>query len=482
MKTFFVIYDDTKETCYDIKNVIGEKRFGEVVYKRKTLQERFEKCCKDAGYQNRLLLFLKMDEVKSLMANVEELPENSVIVHVDSSFVVTDEKKFKVILEKAVYAKETIAVKREGKTFALIFANTKDYLNYLKQVASIKNQTVVEENLEYQILNIDCVCNMNDLSEFLQYITGGFDARFFNSLQGDQYTVTKSSTNKKKIKSEYMYYHLLPDEMKRWFVLPYNYSETEKTASYTMERLHMTDIAIRWVHGAFTKEEFEDLMKKVFYFVTTRKEKTISREAYEEEAETLYHKKVIDRVEELKAHELFPVLASYIQNGTKYDSIDEIIQKYLYLFESIKKELYRNPIAVIGHGDLCFSNMLYNKETQTLKLIDVKGAQKEEELWTNPYYDLAKLSHSICGRYDFFNNDIYEIRMDDELHLNLVLEFDNKEFVEIFKKYLEQNGYNYRMIRILETSLFLSMLPLHMDKPKKVFGFLQNAMNIMESL
>ena len=54
--------------------------------------------------------------------------------------------------------------------------------------------------------------------------------------------------------------------------------------------------------------------------------------------------------------------------------------------------------------------------------------------------------------------------------------------VEIFKKYLEQNGYNYRMIRILETSLFLSMLPLHMDKPKKVFGFLQNAMNIMESL
>ena len=95
---------------------------------------------------------------------------------------------------------------------------------------------------------------------------------------------------------------------------------------------------------------------------------------------------------------------------------------------------------------------------------------------------MAKLSHSICGRYDFFNNDIYEIRMDDELHLNLVLEFDNKEFVEIFKKYLEQNGYNYRMIRILETSLFLSMLPLHMDKPKKVFGFLQNAMNIMESL
>ena len=47
--------------------------------------------------------------------------------------------------------------------------------------------------------------------------------------------------------------------------------------------------------------------------------------------------------------------------------------------------------CVIGHGDPCFANTLYNKSTKTLKFIDPKGALTEDELWTNPYYDVAKL-------------------------------------------------------------------------------------------
>ena len=100
-------------------------------------------------------------------------------------------------------------------------------------------------------------------------------------------------------------------------------------------------------------------------------------------------------------------------------SLDDIYSYYEKLFRDVEAEVNRHPIAVIGHGDLCFSNMLYNKETETLKFIDVKGALKEEDLWTNPYYDIAKLSHSVCGRYDFFNNNMYEIRMNQQMELEL---------------------------------------------------------------
>ena len=163
-------------------------------------------------------------------------------------------------------------------------------------------------------------------------------------------------------------------------------------------------------------------------------------------------------------------------------SLDDIYSYYEKLFRDVEAEVNRHPIAVIGHGDLCFSNMLYNKETETLKFIDVKGALKEEDLWTNPYYDIAKLSHSVCGRYDFFNNNMYEIRMNQQMELELEIDFDNTEYIEIFKEYLQENKINYRMIRVLEASLFLSMLPLHMDNPRKVYGFLLNAINIMKEV
>ena len=43
-------------------------------------------------------------------------------------------------------------------------------------------------------------------------------------------------------------------------------------------------------------------------------------------------------------------------------------------------------------------------------------------------------------------------------------------------------GLDYKMIRTFEASLFLSMLPLHIDNPHKVFGFLLNGINIIKEL
>lgn len=117
-----------------------------------------------------------------------------------------------------------------------------------------------------------------------------------------------------------------------------------------------------------------------------------------------------------------------------------------------------------------------------IRFIDPKGALTEEELWTNPYYDIAKLSHSICGLYDFFNCGLYSIELDEKLKFQLKIECDNSEYKQIFKQFLENNGYDYNKIRIYEASLFLSMLPLHMDYPKKVFGFLLNGISIIEEI
>lgn len=103
-------------------------------------------------------------------------------------------------------------------------------------------------------------------------------------------------------------------------------------------------------------------------------------------------------------------------------------------------------------------------------------------MWTNPYYDIAKLSHSICGRYDFFNNGLYDIRVDDKFAYDLDIPFDNTKYIRIFKDKVEGNGFDYLSVRIYEASLFLSMLPLHIDNPHKVFGFILNVNNIIKEI
>ena len=251
------------------------------------------------------------------------------------------------------------------------------------------------------------VVDIGVVGNFIQCITGNFDSRYFNSLQGDAYTLVKSSTNKKKIKAEYTYYHLLPDDMKMWYVLPFDYQEDEEKASYTMQRLHMTDLAIQWVHGSFDEAEFQQLMKLYFHFFAGRHEKNVSTDEYRKLADTLYLDKVEQRIHELKTLPEYETMARFLSAGTEEGTVDVIFEHYTTLKERVEAKVKYPCKSVIGHGDPCFANVLYNRSTRTLKFIDPKGALTEDELWTNPYYDLAKLSHSICGLYDFFNNGLY---------------------------------------------------------------------------
>ena len=96
--------------------------------------------------------------------------------------------------------------------------------------------------------------------------------------------------------------------------------------------------------------------------------------------------------------------------------------------------------------------------------------------------DIAKLSHSVCGRYDFFNNALFDIKIDTSFSYNLQIPFDNSKYIDIFRRKVEENGFDYLSVRIYEASLFLSMLPLHIDTPHKVFGFILNVKNILEEI
>jgi hypothetical protein len=482
MKNIVILYDNTLFVDESICNFANVQNFGDIVFKKKNFRQHF---CSNLKNEKFVLEFFSIDK-KEDYANVQNFIEkfgnDIVVLYFYSDSVVFNQEEFSILLNKFRYIENNFVLHSGNDVSGYVFNGKKQFLSNFSSILGKETQEQDISNLSETIDVSNCIKYVNVFESFLTYITQSFDTRYFNNLVSNEWTIEKFSNNKKKIYAEYKYYHLLPDDMKRWFIMPYNYTEKNGGASYLMERVHFTDVALYYVNKLLTENDMDKLLNSVFEFIKERHSKEVPQAQREETFKKLYVDKVLERVEELKKLDAFKVIENEIAFGTKFSNIDEIVECYLKTLEKVTKHIKQKNISVIGHGDLCFSNILYHKGINMLKLIDVKGATKEEELWTDFYYDLAKLSHSICGRYDFFNSNQFQICLNSNSKFELVINFDNKNYIELFKKYLNSIGVDYSFVRILEVSLFLSMLPLHIDYPQKVFGFILNAINILEEI
>lgn len=482
MNNILIVFDDTNVVSEIIRDVIGDKGFANVVVKKRKLEEYYSELLLGKYARAEWQTMHSVFEFNELRLKLErKCSKETRILHCFSNFFISNEEQALLSFDKLKYIDEANKLIYDDKIVAIMFPDTEDYDGYLKDICNGMTSIEAAKNVK-DFFCVDGVVDIGIVGNFIQCITGNFDSRYFNSLQGNEYTLVKSSENKKKIKSEYLYYQFLPEDMKYWFVIPFRYKEDEKKASYTMERLHVTDLSIKWVHGSIDKNEFEMILDKFFCFFKSRHARKIDKKEFLKISDALYVDKVKRRVEELKRCKEYGVISEFLKTGCKDKTIDMLLEKYFRLKTCIEKRNKYPLVSVIGHGDPCFANVLYNKSTRMLKLIDPKGALSEDELWTDPYYDIAKLSHSVCGRYDFFNNALFDIKINENFQCELHIDFDNTEYIEIFRRMLQKNGYDYQTVRLYEASLFLSMLPLHIDYPYKVFGFILNAANILEEI
>ena len=476
MKKITVIYDDSSRPSGDIREITGEKSFGRIIYRRKTLREWFFSSVSDASEKERL-----DTDIRTLTSfdfrDLSDLDMKRAVLLTFSDCIIQDLPEFTLLLKKAGYCREDFKIMAGDRVAAVIFHDTKTFLNALDEEGDLKERTIGME----EILSGSFLC-IAEKEEFLSFITGGFDARYFNALSGDEYTVVKSSENKAKISAEYRFYYLLPENMRSWFVLPYEYREEGNRASYRMQRYHMTDLAIRYVHGAISLEEFRKILDILFVFLKERREERVTWNEFYEKRRELYIIKVEKRIEEFKKHPSFPGIENYLVSGTSYNGIDGILRKYEEIYDSLIGKNKEELRKTISHGDLCFSNILYSPDAGLLRLIDPKGAADEKELYSDPLYDIAKLSHSISGCYDFMNSALFDIEISEDMKLKLNIDGDIREYRREFERKLGEEGIDAKTVRLFECSLFLSMLPLHTDRPQKVLAFILNAINILEEL
>jgi hypothetical protein len=151
----------------------------------------------------------------------------------------------------------------------------------------------------------------------------------------------------------------------------------------------------------------------------------------------------------------------------------------------------KNSPALPGflHGDFCFSNILYDSRSRMIKVIDPRGLDSSDKItsYGDVRYDVAKLTHSIIGLYDFIMADAFNCRMTKSVKCyNIVIDiFKDQRIEKIQNEFIlnTQGGrISAKQALPLVVLLFFSMLPLHSDNPKRQLALLANGCRIYSQM
>ncbi|ENU15170.1 hypothetical protein QUG64_12310 [Acinetobacter lwoffii] len=306
--------------------------------------------------------------------------------------------------------------------------------------------------------------------------------RSFNSIKIEDGILYKSGNPSIKIIAEAHWLSDIPSRLKKYTPQIIESGRNDKdTPYYAMEYLSFLPLNEIYVHGRnsifFWSMQF-DLLNNYFKDSVLNAEelKKINIIEIEEETRRLYFDKSIKRI------------ATYLNGiGEDFNSYGFEINEDFFLVKDIVSDCLDRTdklpvIHSIMHGDLCFSNILYDSRSQRIKVIDPRGINSLNEMtfYGDQKYDLAKLAHSVLGMYDFIIAGRYQIKRNNKN--NEVIEFELDERLRNIQRLFVDRVFidhvSVREIMPLVVLLFLSMLPLHSDRADRQKAMLLNAIRI----
>ena len=315
----------------------------------------------------------------------------------------------------------------------------------------------------------------NAKSEALSY-------RHFNTLEVDNFlgTIRKTSEHYNKFRHEVLWQIDLPKGLQPLVprVLDYCIDSDEKLFILS-EYYGYPTLSDLWLFPNSDTYQFRKMIDKcieVLSYIMTFPE-TVEKSDYFE----VYHNKTLDRIATAKSESL--VMERLF--GLDSVSINEVCFKGWPILKSDVlsrlKELYDHEHNCHIHGDFCFSNILYDHQTNVLRMIDPRGR------WGNSIggdvkYDIAKLRHSISGLYDFIVADMFFVKLEQD---SIVLQkFSHDTHVAVAKYFDDcvSKKFDLKQVKLIEALLFLSMIPLHSDFPERQIAMFATGIQILNEV
>lgn len=304
--------------------------------------------------------------------------------------------------------------------------------------------------------------------------------RAFNELLITSDWVEKSSEKDIKIAAEAFWFENIPADL-RGYTPQYLGSKHEKgITSYRLEFLHHTALNELYVFSKLPSKAWEQILSSCLGFLSSCQEHAVQGDISVNSLAVLFEQKTNKRLLEYCNKKSVLYEQSWVYNGGSKISLKEVLtdcNKYL-------------PIDTIGetvmHGDFCFSNILYDFRAGKIKTIDPRGLTLDgsKTIYGDLRYDIAKLSHSVLGLYDWIIAGYYDVDINgNEIFFNIVEETQHKEIQRIFIEMITKKfGLSVENLYAMQIHLFLSMLPLHSDDPKRQDALFANAFRLHEIL
>lgn len=311
-------------------------------------------------------------------------------------------------------------------------------------------------------------------------------ARAFNSVQLDykKGIFTKRSENKQKLINEILWYVNLPKPLQ--FCIPriFDYSVEADSPFVSMDYYGYPSLADIFVHGNLEIQKWSSLLKDLKWLLNEFSQfpcQLSSEEIYKHKKE-MYVQKVQDRLKAFPfTGELEIIAKGGNVNGIEVMSLTDCLDS---LEDTFKRYISKdNHSFKVMHGDFCLSNILFDSRSNTFRIIDPRGSFGEVFIFGDPYYDIAKLSHSIRGYYDFIvREQFYFNREGTDIIFTPFVSGIHHKLTKHFEEIFIRDETERDIINFIESTLFLSMIPLHHDSSKRQIGMLVTGLMKYSSL
>lgn len=308
-------------------------------------------------------------------------------------------------------------------------------------------------------------------------------AREFNHINIDKNRgiLTKTSDDIEKFIGEIIWYLKLPSDVE--YVRPriFSYSTDYAQPYVSMEYYAYHTIHELFLNGDLNLYQWERIFKRIKFIISDFKRYSVKDENIIPSLEEMYLKKTIQRFEKLKKDARFHGFFNntIFVNGVCYLSLDEIIEKLKIIIPTM---LYNVKEFNIIHGDLCFANMMIDNNFSFIKVIDPRGKFGIYDIYGDSRYELAKLFHSVDGKYDYIIKDLFDLQYQDNKIDFSIRDKDRdidlyKVCAEVFK---DEIGDSLKEIELIESLLFLSMIPLHGESFEHQLVMLATGLEILD--
>jgi hypothetical protein len=129
-------------------------------------------------------------------------------------------------------------------------------------------------------------------------------------------------------------------------------------------------------------------------------------------------------------------------------------------FKKLIKQSYINPIECFTHGNLTLENILYQPDKKLITFID----PYEENIIDSRLAEYSQIFQSCSSHYELYNS-LQPIFSDDGIVAILEVPPGISIFNEVFSDYLNSSCTldELKVIRLLEVSQFVRMLPFKME-------------------